>query len=179
MRLAPLALAAALLLTLAGCVPSTHPSASPRASATPVFASDADALAAAEKAYAAYLKVSDEILIDGGSRPERLEPYVSASLYAEEKKGFEQTAANGWHSTGGTSYDHFSLEAYDPSDRDAFVTAYVCSDVSRVDVLDSRGVSVVSPNRPERTAFEVTFALAHSRTLVLASNDVWTGDGVC
>jgi len=180
MRLAPLALAAALLLALAGCVPSTaHPTASPRASATPVFASDAEALAAAEKAYAAYLKVSDQILIDGGSRPERLQPYVSAALYAEEKKGFDQTATNGWHSTGGTTYDHFSLEVYDPSDRDALVTAYVCSDVSRVDVLDSHGVSVVSPDRPERTAFEVTFALLHSRTLVLASNDVWTGDGVC
>ncbi|HEX3679638.1 MAG TPA: hypothetical protein VHU90_07950, partial [Galbitalea sp.] len=54
------------MLVLAGCVqppPPVIPTSGP--SAAPVFASDAAALAAAKKAYLAYLAVSDQILIDG------------------------------------------------------------------------------------------------------------------
>ncbi|MBW4033634.1 MAG: hypothetical protein HIU88_13400, partial [Acidobacteria bacterium] len=59
MRTGRLTLAVAMLLALVGCVPTgQHAASSPTASLTPVFASDAEALAAAEKAYAAYLKVS-------------------------------------------------------------------------------------------------------------------------
>jgi hypothetical protein len=178
MRTGPFLVTAAVLVALAGCVPTGGPSASPSAHATPVFASDAEALAAAEKAYAAYVRVSDQILVDGGANPERLESLTSSTLYAQELKGFQSTSKNGWHSTGGTKYDHFTLESYSPGDRNAIVTAYVCSDVSGVDVLDASGQSVVSPDRPNRTAFEVTFALTKSR-LVLASDDVWTGGGIC
>jgi len=180
MRTGSLVVAATLLLALAGCVPvDSKPSATPSASATPVFASDAEALAAAEKAYAAYVHVSDQILIDGGAHPERLKPITSATLYADELKGFQLTAKNGWHSTGGTTYDHFSLEKYNPRDPSELVVAYVCSDVSHVDVVDSAGTSVVSPDRPERTPFEVTFALEETEKLVIASDEVWTGGGVC
>jgi hypothetical protein len=179
MRSGPLVVAAALLLALTGCVPTGTPSASPRPTATPVFASDAEALAAAEKAYAAYESVSDQILKDGGANPERLKSVTSSTLYDEELKGFQLTAKNGWHSTGGTTHDHFSLQTYDPGNLDSTVVAYVCSDVSRVDVLDSNGASVVSASRPDRTPFQVTFALRASGTLVLASDDVWTGGGVC
>jgi hypothetical protein len=180
MRTGSLLVTAALLLALAGCVPADpHPSASPSASATPVFASDAEALAAAEKAYAAYVRISDQILIDGGAHPERLKAITSAALYAEELKGFQLTAKNGWHSTGGTTYDHFSMQAYQPGDLGSIIVAYVCSDVSHVDVLDSTGSSVVSPTRPERTPFSVTFAIEANNKLVIASDDVWTGGGVC
>jgi len=180
MRTGPVFVTATLLLLLTGCVPpSGHPSMSPSASSTPVFASDAEALAAAEKAYAAYVRISDQILIDGGAHPERLQPITSAALYADELKGFQLTAKNGWHSTGGTTYDHFSLETYNPRDPSSVVVAYVCSDVSRVDVVDSAGTSVVSPDRPERTPFEVTFALVGTERLVITGDDVWTGGGVC
>src|SRR3954462_13593979 len=63
MRTAPLLATAALLLALAGCVPTdSHPTSWPHPSATPVFASDAEALAAAEKAYAAYEAAVDRSL---------------------------------------------------------------------------------------------------------------------
>jgi len=180
MRTGSFLVTAALLLALAGCVPvDSHPSSSPTGSATPVFASDAEALAAAEKAYVAYVRITDQILIDGGAHPERLKAVTSAALYAEELKGFQIAAKNGWHSTGGTTYDHFSMQEYNRQDRRSLIVAYVCSDVSHVDVLDSAGASVVSPDRPERTAFEVTFALDGGDKLVLARDEVWTGGGVC
>jgi hypothetical protein len=62
---------AAVALALAGCVqpPSrVIPTSTP--SAAPVFASDAAALAAAKKAYVAYLAVSDAVANDGGKNPE-------------------------------------------------------------------------------------------------------------
>ncbi len=180
MRIAPFLVAGMLVLALAGCVPSGgHGTASPSASATPVFSSDAEALKAAEAAYAAYLRVSDQILIDGGVNPERLEAVTSSLLYAQELKGFQETHSRGWYSTGGTTFDHFALQSYNPDDPESLVVAYVCSDVSQVDVLDSSGNSVVSSTRPNRAPFEVTFALSRPSHLVLARNDVWTGQGVC
>ncbi|HEU0205628.1 MAG TPA: hypothetical protein VFQ74_02915, partial [Pseudolysinimonas sp.] len=63
MRTGSLLVTAALLVALAGCVPTNaHPSESPSATATPVFASDAEALAAAENAYAAYQAAVDKSL---------------------------------------------------------------------------------------------------------------------
>ena len=62
------AAALAVALVLVGCVPTTTPaSPAPRPSATPVFATEAEALAAATEAYAAYVRVSDQILADGNT----------------------------------------------------------------------------------------------------------------
>ena len=182
MRTGPALLAAAALLALAGCAPSeSHVTAAPSASATPVFASDAEALAAAEKAYAAYLKVSDDILIDGGRQPDRLLSVATKSVYADELAGFEAIQAKDWHSTGGSRADHFALQSYAPGQLRDFVTVFLCSDVSAVDVVDSSGNSVVSPNRPSRSAFEVSFSYraATPTRLVVSNKEVWDGGGVC
>lgn len=179
MRTGPLVLATAVMLALAGCVPSDSPATSaPSASPTPVFASDAEALAAAEAAYAAYQAAVDEVLFDGGSDPGRLKRLVSKRVYADELKGFQLASSKGWRSTGGTTFDRFTLESYTPSDPSAVVIAYVCSDVSAVNVFDASGASVVAESRPDRTPFEVTFALRDG-DLTVASNDVWSGGGVC
>ena len=65
------ALAAVLLLS--GCVP-TSPTVTPGPlpSSTPIFATEDDALAAATAAYAAYVKISDQIFMEGGANPDRL-----------------------------------------------------------------------------------------------------------
>ena len=67
--LRPIAVLAAafVLAALSGCVQTTEkPTPTPTAAATPAFASDEEALAAAEKAYAAYLAVLDDVTADGG-----------------------------------------------------------------------------------------------------------------
>ena len=61
-----LALASALVLT--GCTaPPPHTVAVSSPTATPVFASDEEALAAAVEAYEKYLAVSDQIAQEGGA----------------------------------------------------------------------------------------------------------------
>ena len=82
--LAMMLIAAMLAATaLAGCAasPKPLPSVSGTADAAPVFASDDEALAAAEKAYAAYQKVGDAVGQDGGDNAERFQSVaVGAAL---------------------------------------------------------------------------------------------------
>ncbi|TFD42619.1 hypothetical protein E3T33_12270 [Cryobacterium sp. TMT1-2-1] len=173
------------LPALAACAPAPTPVPGHTAAATdaPVFASDEEALAAAKKAYAGYLHMSDQILMDGGSGPERIKGYASTRLAELEIESYGRTKAKGLRSTGGSLFSNMTIQ----SRGDATVqgrgvlTVYLCSDVSEVDFLDSRGQSVVSPSRPDRTPFEVSFDLASMDPveLLVASADVWQGAGIC
>ena len=178
--------ATALVATfaLAGCVPTPTPMPSTRAATdAPVFASDEEALAAATEAYAAYLKVSDQILKDGGSDPERIREYVSDELAMVEMKSYTDAQTKGLRSTGGSQFSNMTIQTINGSRGNelGIVTVYLCSDVSAVDVLDASGNSVVSPNRPDRTPFEVTFDLVSTdpTRLLVGSADVWDGSGIC
>lgn len=182
MRTAPGLLALAVLLALAGCVPTGGETAGPPTpSATPVFASDADALAAAEKAYAAYQAVSDQILIDGGNAPTRLLDVATRNVYEVEATGYSMALQRKLHGVGESSFDNVSLQSYHPSDPANTVSVYLCVDVSKLDVVDSAGVSVVSATRPSRTAFQVSFELLRTdrNRLVVSDRQVWDGGGIC
>lgn len=181
MRIGPALLAAAVLLALAGCVPSAAPStAEPSASATPVFASDAEALAAAEKAYAAYQEVSDQIGADGGSEPERLIGLVTGKLKQSDLIGYQKLRTEKWHVVGSTKVSAATLQSADLSSaaaKDA-VFVYLCLDVSGVDVLDIAGNSVVSATRPSSQAFLVSFDRL-GKKLLPSSRNSWTGPATC
>jgi hypothetical protein len=176
--------AIAAAVSLGGCVQASReviPTSDP--SVKPVFASNAEALAAAEKAYAAYLSVSDQILIDGGANPQRLLSVAKPAEYRTQLSGFLQESSNHWRSTGKTVIDEIELQGYSPQARNGvgIVTVYACLDVSQVDVINSAGVSVVSSTRPNRSAFQAAFDLAtkHSSKLILASETPWQGAEIC
>jgi|GEM_PF-1988008 len=182
MRLAPLALAAALLLALAGCVPSTHPSASPRASATPVFASDADALAAAEKAYAAYELAVDTSLqtssvdgLDAVATGDALEA-AKTSVRSFQKDGRTQKGESVIRKV--TPADLTALTVPDVANRPAQV--YACLDVSKVEVFDASGAQVSAPGR--QVVFPTLVSLswsANDRKLRVSDESVWDGKNFC
>ncbi|MEO7123640.1 MAG: hypothetical protein ABI400_11100 [Lacisediminihabitans sp.] len=148
----------------------------------PLFASDADALAAATKAYAAYLKASDQLLQAGGSGIERMESLVSGQSLEDERTSAKSFSEKGYRSEGETSFSNPTLQQSSSSpDGIGVVTIYVCVDVSKVDVLDATGQSVVSAARPDRQAFEVSFdkKLNKDGGLLVSSTDAWSGAGVC
>ncbi|MCU1575736.1 MAG: hypothetical protein JWP70_440, partial [Leifsonia sp.] len=152
--LATLAGAGLIVITLAGCATPASPLSSPTPSAmhTPVFASDEEALKAATDAYAAYLAMSDTILADGGANPERLKEVATGKALEAELKGFALARSRGWYTTGSSTFDRLRVQSIDRShSTQAVVTVYLCVDVSKVDVRDSGGVSVVSPSRPARS----------------------------
>ena len=180
----PLAIAALIACSVAGCLPlDPGPLRTIAPTGTPLFSSDEEALAAAEEAYAAYLAVSDQILNEGGADPERIDEVVTPEISAIEKAGYLDLANAGLRTVGRTTFFGTVLQRFEaePANGRDVVTVYLCSDVSGVDVLDAGGNSVVSPDRPPLTAFEVAFDLADGgvMTLVVSREEPWPDSGVC
>jgi hypothetical protein len=179
------AAAAALVLALCGCVPDeTLPSTAPPTSSEEApFANDDQALESARQAYEEYLKVTDQIIADGGQSPERVDPLVTAELADTEKQGFQDFRDRSMRSVGNSQLAGLTLQEYQPDARNgvSILTIYTCVDISGVDVLDANGKSVVSADRPDTSAFEVTLDLDRSAPhgLRVSSNEPWTGTGPC
>jgi hypothetical protein len=178
---------AAVLLVLtsalasSGCSPaSPTPRPDPSPTATPLFATDEEALAAAEEAYRAYQAVSDLIFSEGGIGIDRLESVVTGEQLKVDSAGFRDIADLGYHSVGNTSFRDLELQSQTSDFGIANVVVYLCEDVSGVDVLDRNGVSIVPAERPDVVRYEVGFTgkEGQPKTLLVESREVWTA-GQC
>jgi hypothetical protein len=169
------------LAALTACeTPPTHTS-KPTPQATPLFATDAEALAAATKAYAAYLKVSDAIAHDGGAHPERIKPLVTSRQLDSQAKDFEDFEANGYVSRGSTTFDSMKLQKMSSSPAGTEIGVYVCIDVSGVRLVDSSGKDKTPAGRPNRLPLEVLFqsTKANVSQLLVDKSGVWSGKNFC
>ena len=183
-RAAAVALVLVGALSASGCAseaPAADPTPTP--SATPLFASDEEALAAAEEAYAAYQQVSDSILIDGGAEPERLLKVATEAQYEYEKAGFDEAKANGLRSTGGSTFDTVTLRDWkdEAGDGRLVVSVLLCDDVAAVDIIDRQGQSVVDSSKPARFPRVAYFDLAASdrEQLLVSTIEEWDGENFC
>ena len=145
----------------------------PTPTTTPVFASDEEALAAAEEAYRAYLAVADQIFAEGGADPARLADVATGDQLVADIAGFDEVRNLGQHSVGETHFRDTVLQRYDPATKDHAVTLYLCEDVSQVDVFDATGVSIVSADRPAFVMYEVAFDFAPTTTLLVSDKQAW------
>lgn len=118
------------------------------------------------------MAVSDQVIRDGGTDVERLRPYLSEPLYADEEVAHERLRANQWHGVGYTEFS-LALQTYDNES----LSAYVCDDVSNAVLVDVAGVSVVKPERSDRIPFEVEFDLTDA--FRITRKELWSGGGVC
>lgn len=177
----------ALCVVLAGCTTESSVGGgsggtSSTPTSTPAFASEEEALAAAEEAYGAFLKMEDTIFADGGVEPERITPFATGDALQAALDGFASFEEQQIHSVGAQTFEITDIVRYSPAaiDGEQIVDAYVCLDISEVDVLDADAKSVVDENRPPQQPFEVSFVWsAASDGLVVGERDVWTGGGVC
>ena len=175
---AALAVALSAVLMLTACVPTTTPAGpTPKTSTTPVFANETEALAAATKAYAAYVKVSDEIFAGGGIKADRLKAVATGKQLRTNIEGFAEARSKKYRSSGGTKFDHVTLQSFLPGQVDALVTIYVCDDVSSVSVFNSSGESVVSESRPGRAGYQAAFSYSAKSPnhLLLSDKESWAG----
>ncbi len=164
-------LAVGLALALAACVPDSPPAPAPTVTpSTPAFASDEEALAAAEEVYRQYLAVSDLIGQEGGANPERLAPFVTEEQLAREFKS--SAYDNGAHLVGSTFFSGLTLQQYDPASGE--LRAYTCVDVSQTDIVDPSGNSTLSADRPLKVALELLF-----QNLLLANQEPWSDSDIC
>ena len=169
---------ALIVVALVGCTPE-EPRVSPPASpsAEPLFASDEEALAAAEEAYAAYLAMSDEISHDGGANPERIAPFVTEERFPSEIAAFEAFSSKSLHTSGATGFDTIAFQRADVVGGGAEVAFYACWNGGAVRILDESG-SDVTPDRIDRVALEIVVR-ASTASVVLESAEPWSGESSC
>ncbi|MEG0362407.1 MAG: hypothetical protein RR600_01155 [Aurantimicrobium sp.] len=177
MRVKPLIAIPLIAIVLAGCSAQT-PAPQETTAATeqkPLFATDAEALAATEAAYANYLEVSDQIARDGGANPERLKGLVSDALYKDEVIGFQQIAQDQSVAVGASNFDTVHLQGYDAKS----VSTYLCIDHSQIHLQNRSGEDVTSPNRVDRYPLVVTFSSEGNGNLKIESSETWSGQNFC
>ncbi|MCU1506598.1 MAG: hypothetical protein JWP05_1567 [Microbacteriaceae bacterium] len=170
-------------LGLGGCVPS-GPDRTPNAVTTskPVFESDAAALAAATKAYAAYLAMSDTISQEGGANPERLASLVTPEWLAHEVTSAEALAKSGNHQDGVTSFDNSRLQSREPgSDGAQNVAIYACLDLTGARLLSQGNHDMTAPGGNGRFPVVVTFKALQGNVgrMLLDKNSPWDGNDFC
>lgn len=183
-RRASLALAVLLAagVALTACTPAepgTHSTRSASPSPTPIFASDAEALAAAVAVYKKFEAATDAIDHDGGAHPERIRPYVSDSGYAFELESAKKMQSEHAHGIGTTLLNNAVLQSRDEANGWATITIYVCEDISSVDRIGPDGKSQVSPNRADLITYQAVLQGRAANSLVLHSNDYWGGGNIC
>mgnify|MGYP003638811048 CR=1 FL=1 len=142
---------AALAALLAGC--AADPVAQP--TPTPSFRSEAEAFAAAEATYRAYVDALNQVDLADPETFEAVYAWTTGELNAGERQLFTQMHADGESVTGASSVQLFLPTTFDK--KDISVTADVCLDVSGVDVMDQRGVSLVAADRVDVQSMRVRF----------------------
>jgi hypothetical protein len=175
---AAVALSAAVLT---GCTPEPEPvTTSPAPASTPVFASEAEALAAAEASYAAYQATIDAILATGGEAPEQISAFATGDALNGALASAADFQADGLHSTGAVKFKLEKVQRISPDGSNPVVVVYACLDVSDVDVLDSNGDSAVSSTRPPLQPLVLSFDLVGTENRLLVSKrDGWSGEDLC
>lgn len=177
MRKITVGLVAALLLVgVAGCSePTPERTPVPTASATPVFASDEEALAAAEEAYGAYLAELDRAL--STLETAGLEAVATDRALSEAIESVDGFKSDGHVLVGASSYDSASLiQAGIAGD----VDIYACWDISETDVVDESGVSTVLKSRPSIFPMQISLDWLESGSrLIVREAEVWDGESFC
>ena len=177
-RRAVAAAAAALLLTVTlgvtACMPEPEPTPTPTG-----FASEAEAFAAAEETYRAYVDALNQVDL---SDPDTFEPvfaWTTGEANADERQSVSQMHADEWAVSGETVTEAFLPTAYTPEES-AVVAAVACSNVSDIQLVDATGISMVSPDRRDVYALALEFQYSEtSATLLQISSSTAVEDSRC
>ncbi len=169
------AMTVAGMLLFSGCGGGAPiPTLPPTPSATPIFASEEEALAAAEEAYAAYREMSDVIASEGGTGPERIAPFVTEARMEDELRGFATLRESGLRVVGEATFEVLSTQRYEEVGGDAEVVFYACSDLSGSRVIDDTGADVTPSDRSDRLVLEVVLRTVDGMApLLLESDSAW------
>ncbi len=157
-RAAAVALAASVLFGASACT-----SAEPDPTATPPFASEAEAFAAAEATYRAYVDALNDRRADGTSEPT---DYLIGDALESDLDASRQLAAAGLTIVGETVVAAFAPKSYSRTDG---VAASVCLDSSHTHVTDDQGNDVTPPDRDERSLLAVTFVVIGDHMAITSS----------
>ena len=186
-RIGILAVTSITVLALAGCsgteasgAPTSEISSTPNAEPTPMFASDDEALAAAELAYRNYIAVSDEIARDGGAGFERLRPFVSPELFERSRGDFDYYSAGNLHGQGMTGMDSFRIQSFLNQAQGSDIEAYLCLRLVGARILDESERDVTPEGRENNLPLVVRLsAISSEKGFVVSAGEVWQGTNFC
>jgi hypothetical protein len=161
----------ALVLLLVGCAPGAATAPTP----TPAFASEAEAFAAAEEVYRAYLEAS-AARAEGSNN---LDPqsYLSGSALSGDIEAQRALAEANLKILGATRIDTFSGIDADIGNAVASVTADACIDFSESRVVNSDGADVTPAERASTSSIRVEFAGSSAELLI--TRTAARGDSQC
>ncbi|MFD6054049.1 hypothetical protein [Agromyces sp. NPDC060279] len=174
------ALVLGLAAALAGCdaEPAEPPSAPPTSPAPPIFASDEEALAAAEDAYAAYAAVDAEISAKGGADRAGLSEVVGPPFLEELNSDYDEMARLGYRATGAVELRSIRLVEYVATADPEIIRAYACIGVGETRIFDSRGTDVTPDDRKADVAVILEFGASEDQVRLVRS-EAWDGDTFC
>lgn len=167
---------ALLLALLSGCAPSDA-STPPEPTATFVapYATDEEALAAAEEAYVEYLRVTGALYSEGQLDPVTLSSVASGEHLDELIDEFEKLEADGEYILGEQTFDQMVLQRYskDGSARE-IIAVYLCDDLSRLSFYsDGSKLGPAEPLAPAQMQVVFDYSMA-SETLLVSVRDIWS-----
>lgn len=134
-------------LSVSGCtMPSPEPTPSPTG-----FASEAEAFAAAEATYRAYIDALNQVDLSDPATFEPVYELTAGELNALDRKTFSQMHADDWIKHG----EAVVTQAQHVDWSDPIAIIRVCYDVSQVALNSADGTSVVSPTRPDVQSLDI------------------------
>lgn len=175
-------LATLLSAALAGCAESPRPlpSATRTPDAAPVFASDEEALAAAEKAYAAYLAVDNAVAQSGGKGDSAYSKVAVGDALQSALTNAKQFRDAGAHITGEASFSTKELQSAEYSSPDGVsVSFYICDDLSDVQLIGEAGESPSENEIHPHAPFLVHVIAVPGAGLRISNIDLWNGEDYC
>lgn len=184
MRSAAAATVIGITLAIAGLASCTGPQdpappPEPDPSATPVFASDDEALAAAEELYGRYLKAENKLGKGGWKDVSLVEPFVRGDALDSEHDSANDLSANNYHQTGDIKFDSISLQQFSELGNGGVeLTVYLCLDFTSAAVVDHENKPIEVGGRPLRVPLEVGID-NQERQLKIRSSEPWSGGSFC
>ena len=150
-RVVAAALAVAVVLgTATACQPEPAPSPS-----TGAFATQAEAFAAAEETYRAYVDALNQVDLSDPETFEAVYAWTTGDANAEARRSFSEMHADRL-SVSGESVPTIVRPRVWGAGEDSEIQVAVCLDVSRVTLTNEIGESVVSEDRPDVQSMLVT-----------------------
>jgi hypothetical protein len=150
---------AACALALGATACSPEPAATPSASATG-FTDEAEAFAAAEATYRAYVDALNQVDLADPDTFERVYSWMTGDALAQSRTEFSRLHADRFSVNGVTRVALVESLRTAPSSAELAV----CIDVSAVTLTDDAGASAVAPDRQDIQAMQVSMTSAESPT---------------
>lgn len=146
--------ALALAGSIVGCTPQSTPSPAPSSSSS-TFSSDAEAFAAAEATYRAYVDALNKVSFSDPATFEDVYAWTAGALREADQRSFEDSSRAGLAIEG--SFRVVKLSAFTQDAESGTMTLDACLDVSSVRVTDVTGTPQGDTTMADIVPLRLTF----------------------